>query len=295
MTAQLLVEHGMESCLHELAYGTADAVIYVPGDRIIVVDFKYGFNVVEPDAPQLKYYGYLAWENRPPSMINEGEPKVIELWVVQPRASHEKGPIRRHITNSQELSDWFLRAVLPAMERTADPRAGFVTGSHCHWCPARKICPALKGESLAITPDLDPAYLADDELGTLLGKLDALAKYQEALAEEALRRARTGRRIPGRKLVRKKAIRVFRQTRDQEGRELTLTTEARAAFGDDAFTEPELRSPAGIEKLPGGKAFVKLWAFTPETGLTLAKSSDSRAEIRVDGDFYFGDPAQHAA
>ena len=65
-----------------------------------------------------------------------------------------------------------------------------------------------------------------------------------------------------------------------------MQAEAYALFGDAALSEPELLSPPNLEKLgPKGKAFVKEFAYTPFTGLTIAPRSDNREEVapRPDG------------
>ena len=55
-----------------------------------------------------------------------------------------------------------------------------------------------------------------------------------------------------------------------------------AEFGDGAFTTPKLRSPHDMESAgPGAKELVKVWAYKPATGFTLAARSDSRAEVKM--------------
>lgn len=264
--AQLFVEESMASILHDDAFGTSDSAILVPGDRLIIFDLKYGRGVsVEPDSVQNKYYGYLGVENIDDSV------KVVELYIVQPRMPHPKGPVRRHVTNPKELTDWFTDEVLPAMLATDDPESGLEVGTHCRFCPARDACPALKGEVFNFNPDLDPEYLTSEEVGQLLERGDAIRRYLESLEFIALQRALGGDRIYGRKLVRKKANRVLKDGASDKARE---------KWGDEALTEPKVKSPAQLEKLEGGKDWVAANAYTPDAGLTLAPISDKRSEIR---------------
>jgi hypothetical protein len=86
-------------------------------------------------------------------------------------------------------------------------------------------------------------------------------------------------KIPGRKLVEASAHRAFKDAMDLEDRRVTLEQAAREAFGERAFTKPEIKSPAGIEELPLGKQFTATWAFKPSKGLTLAPDSDPRPEV----------------
>ena len=56
-----------------------------------------------------------------------------------------------------------------------------------------------------------------------------------------------------------------------------------ARIGKDAFTKPELKSPAQIAELgPAAAAVVKEFAYTPNTGLTIAPASSKKGAVKVD-------------
>ena len=57
---------------------------------------------------------------------------------------------------------------------------------------------------------------------------------------------------------------------------LKLADEAVKKFGDDAYAPRELRSPAQVERLEGGRPFVAQWAYKPEVGQTVAPDTDAR-------------------
>jgi hypothetical protein len=282
---KIYIEKGLTSFTDEDVYGTADILIHIVGDRLIVVDFKYGKGVtVEPTSVQNGYYGYLGVENyiEDPASI-----KVVESWIAQPRIPHPEGTIRRHITNTEELTEWWFDTVLPGIEATRDPGAPLVIGQHCKWCPNKGNCPALKNETFEFPMNIDVTHLNDEELGEVMDRLDAILVLQPVLEAEALRRARTGDRIPGRKLVRKKANRQFKEVMalpdpDDADKmiEVKLEDAIMAQFGLDAYAEPKMRSPNQLESLDGGSEFTAKWAYTPDAGLTLAKISDKRVEVR---------------
>lgn len=281
----LYIEKSLTSIFDEDVYGTPDIIIHIVGDRLIVVDFKYGKGVpVEPTSEQNAYYGYLGLENyiADPTSI-----KVIESWIAQPRIPHPEGTIRRHITSAEELTDWWTNTVLPGIEDTRDPDANLMIGSHCRFCPNRGHCPALKSETFEFPLGIDANHLTDVQIGELLTKLDAIDAFKPVLESEALRRAREGSKIPGRKLVNKKANRKFKDTMalpDPEDADKMVETAFKDAvvqkFGLDAYTEAKVKSPAQIEKMDGGAVFVGQWAYTPNLGLTLAKEKDKRREVR---------------
>ena len=296
---EMYVERGMESFSDPEVYGTADVIIHIKNDRIIVFDFKYGAGItVEPWSEQNAYYGYLAVENYvdDPSTI-----KVVESWIGQPRIPHTNGTIRRHVTNVKELTDWWYGEVIPGIQATRDEHAHLVLGEWCKWCPAKDHCPALKKEGFEFPMGIDPSHLDDKELGELINKLDALMTLKPSLEAEALRRARNGAKIPYRKLVRKQSRRAFREEMafphpDNPDERVTQNFKDAvvAEFGMDAYTDPTFKTPPQLEKLEGGNEFVSKWAYTPDEGTTLAKLSDRRPEIlpniqrvrgRVKGEF----------
>jgi len=282
---KVYVEKGMSSFTDPDAYGTGDVLIHIIGDRLIIGDFKYGKGVVvEPTSDQNAYYGYLGIENyiEDPASI-----KVVESWIFQPRIPHPEGTIRKHITNCEELTDWWMGTVLPGIEATRDSGASLVIGEHCKWCPNKGNCPALKNETFEFPMGIETTHLSDEELGEVLAKLEAILTLQPVMEAEALRRARSGDKIPGRKLVRKKANRKFKEVMalpDPDDAdtmiEVKLDDAIMERFGLDAYTDPKMRSPNQLEDLDGGSEFTAKWAFTPDNGLTLAKTSDKRVEVR---------------
>lgn len=141
---------------------------------------------------------------------------------------------------------------------------------------------ALKSEVFELPVSIDPTHLNDEELGEVLKKIDAVLLAKKAYEQEALRRARAGDKIPGRKLVKKKTTRTFKtsMTVKEGDDELKLEDAAVIEFGMDAYEEPKLKSPAQMEKLKGGRDFVSKWAYSPDNGLTLAPDSDTRPEVK---------------
>ncbi len=282
---KVYVEKGMSSFTDPDAYGTGDVLIHIVGDRLIVADFKYGKGVtVEPDSDQNAYYGYLGIENY---IDDPASIKVVESYIAQPRIPHPEGKIRKHVTNCEELTDWWMGTVIPGIEATRDPGAPLVIGEHCKWCPNKGNCPALKQETFEFPMGIEVSHLNDEELGAVLVKLEAIISLQPVMEAEALRRARSGDKIPGRKLVRKKSNRKFKEvmalpdpTDANTTVEVTLEKAIMDTFGLEAYAEPKMRSPNQLEDLDGGSEFTAKWAYTPDNGLTLAKSSDKRGEVR---------------
>lgn len=262
-----------------LFYGTVDCGVIV-GDTIYVNDYKHGEGVVVEvdDNSQLKYYAYGLLRHPDASKVT----KVV-LRIVQPRAFHVEGPVRVWETSAVYVRSWAEGELLPAMERSALDDT-FDAGKWCRFCPAKLVCPLLKGMFKAATTgakDLGVEVLqvtasqelSDQSLRNEYEQIAAVRLYMGALETEALRRLNTGAVIEGLKLVHKKANRVFKD-------EAAAIFKAR--FGDKAMSEPSLRSPAEMEKVGGdAKALVKEWAYTPTSGLTVALEGDNRPAVKV--------------
>jgi hypothetical protein len=289
--AVLMVETMLSSILDDDAFGTGDVLILVPGVKLIVDDFKYGQGiVVEPADSQLKIYSSMAWEMFSQKFFKGMDSVPVEQWILQPRIPHPRGENRDYTTDSSTLTEWYVDIVVPAMQETRNPNAIFQTGGHCHFCPARNACPALRADTMNLEVNRDPVSLTPDELGELLERIEAIVKYGEKLKEEALARARQGEKIKGFKLVKKQANRIWKDqitiadydaaSGEVVERVVKVEELLKETFGDGAYTTPALKGPPGIEELPGGEAWTTRCAYSPDTGTTLAKLSDKRSEVR---------------
>jgi hypothetical protein len=98
--------------------------------------------------------------------------------------------------------------------------------------------------------------------------------YVKALKDEVYRRDMLGNTVPGTKLVLKKANRIWNESAEAF---------FKGKLGDEAYTKPELKSPAEMAAVgPAIKALVSQYAFTPQTGLTVAPLSDPKPAVKVE-------------
>ncbi len=263
------IEHPLASPgIHPEAFGTVDFAL-VNCHTLRMRDFKYGQGIVVEayQNPQLMYYAFMLLRLHP-------EVRQVDIGVVQPRAFHADGPVRRWETDAAEILDWGHTVLIPAMQaveidRTLDP------GPHCRFCPAKLVCPAMAAlaNAAASTDANTPVNLTDERLGADYCQLAALEMYIKAVRDETFRRLNSGIVVPGTKLVAKRANRVWKPEATD-----ALTT----AIGLDAFTEPALKSPAEMEKVSAAaKVLVKELAYLPDNGLTVALAGDQRLAITV--------------
>lgn len=258
---------------HPQFFGTLDCVVFGDDGALHIVDYKHGVGVVvdAEDNPQLKYYGFGKvgldglgrWRNDTP----------VKLTIVQPRAFHPDGPIRTWETTVGAIRKWAEEELRPAMDATKDLDY-LALGQWCRFCPAKLVCPAYEGLARKAVQGSSPITYAEAQQLKMLVKAVEEQTFQQLMNNEP---------VEGAKLVAKRADRTWKENAPVAG-----------TFSDDAW-ERKLKSPAQIEKLPGGKHFVSEYAFRPDTGYTVALIDDKRGAVKIKTlDEKYGDPAQYA-
>jgi hypothetical protein len=245
---ELLVERKFDlSDVWPGLFGTNDAML-ISDNLLRVYDYKGGKGIaveVEGNTQELIYAVGAFYDLR---FLYDFE--WIELVIVQPRCPHRHGPVRRWRLHVSELRT-FIEVLKDKLSATMDPDAPLVAGDHCIFCPARPRCPALRDYALAQArmdfadaPPM-PNLLTPDEIAALLPKVELMDEWVRAVKAHAKALAEGGTRIPGWKLVPKRAMRHWRLPVDQ-----TMAYLARYGLTPkQMLTEPELRSPAQIEKM----------------------------------------------
>lgn len=275
--------------IHPAMFGTVDFAALKhdeQGDFLDVTDLKMGVGIiVDPhDNEQMKYYAFMLLDQHFVQLEDETR---VRLTIVQPRAFHQEGPIRQWWTTAGYIRNWVKDELVPAMIN-AEMNAELDAGPWCRFCPAKLVCPLLTslfGAAAKADPKIT-AHISDASLGRSYQYTGAVKFYLKALEEEVFRRLSTGKPVPGTKLVSKKANRVFPATiaPDEEGGKPRPIAEViQEKFGADAFSKPEIKGPATLEKLSQeARDFVQEYAYTPQAGLTVALEHDSRIGIRIE-------------
>lgn len=255
-----------------------------PKGFLDVTDLKGGEGiVVDPEHNvQMMYYAFMILHSYFPDLEDDFP---VRLTIVQPRAFSYDGPIREWWTTVGDIKGWVVRDLLPAMHSTDD---SLQPGMWCRFCPAKLVCPALASLfKAAVTYDpKSAAHLTNEQLGLSYAQIKPAEFYIKAIEDEVFRRLSAAQDVIGAKLVNKKANRIFKdtvtETVEGEKVEVPLIDAIKVRFGDKAFTEPKLKSPAELSALgPVAKAFVSEYAYMPVTGLTVALEDDKRVGIKV--------------
>lgn len=289
--------------LHQEFFGTADCIAYGKG-IIRVVDFKAGAGVtvdVEDEDgdinPQLVGYllgslaalGWLITEFGVVPTVSDKRYRFerFEVAIVQPR----RGGIKKTSLSILDLEDWAVRFADAAARADASPE--FVTGDWCGFCPNRANCGALRSRALtAAKVEFDDGFsvarvpgagvLSDQEIANILSAAPYLKKWLQGIETEAFNRAKSGREVPGYKIV--EGIGNRKWVNEQETLDFLMGTQL---FDADDLVETSLRSPGQIEEL------LKAAGLKPEylpashivrlpTGPKLVPVSDKRPAMRID-------------
>lgn len=276
--------------LHPDAYGTNDANLPIFLTKVIVYDFKYGSGVAvdAEDNKQGLYYALGA--------AREGDYTEFEVVIVQPRAIHKSGPVRRWTISRGDLGA-FAKELKSCMKATEDPKAPLHCGEWCKktFCPALVQCPearkvmqdaalvAFEGPPAVALPP-KPESLTPEQLKKLLDMTPIIDTWLKAVEDYALSLANKGETVPGYKLV---ARRSNRKWKDEE--------EVKKKFGKEATKVTiEVLSPSQLEnklkesmKAKEAKAVVEPFTFKPDTGNVLVPMADPRDAVppKLEGTF----------
>jgi hypothetical protein len=272
----VLESHGVE--------GTADCVAFSPSTGVLLVaDLKYGRGLaVEPeDNPQALCYALGAIRRH----HNRGLTK-IGVTIIQPRAIHPKGPIRTWWADPVDLLD-FEQDLGWAAEATRLPDPPLKAGEWCKFCKAAAICPARKNQVDEAAKNefgelTSPDQMTGEQLAALLLEADQIAEWCKRVVDYAHHEAAHGRTPVGWKLVAKRATRKWKDP-DAALANLSLVV-------DEALllTEPELKTPAQVEKVMPGRnaaaraAFLEEFVKKESSGTVLAQENDPRPAVRAD-------------
>jgi hypothetical protein len=262
--------------LHPKFGGSTDYVRWRAKERLLeIMDYKHGAGVPVDvdDNKQLKYYALGALLSNP-----QWNAETVKLTIVQPRCDHEQGRIRSYGFPAIDLVDY--AADLVAAAKATEEFGADLNPSKkaCRFCPANfaNKCPAIEKatqEIVAASFDmLEPEKYSLAQIAEFLEKAPLVEARISALREFAYQRACAGETIPGFKLVDKRATRKWK---DEDA--------AKKQFVGvpGALTEPELRSPAQLEKLLGKKRFGHYTDLVEKqsSGHTLVPDSDNRPSV----------------
>lgn len=293
-------------------FGTADCIAYdATNRRVIIADLKFGAGIpVNAEGnPQLLYYGAGAiCEDVLRSICTQsGMPyngvDTVELIVVQPRAYHPLGPIRRAEYTADFVREWARTDLYDAVKAAINDKGQTRNaGDHCRFCPALPHCDAPRELALAtartafanapmtnlpVVPKnasaaqtLPFVTLSDAELGELLDKISIIKPWLDALHGLALDRLKSGTPIPGWDRV---PTRSTRKWADEDTDAILAALSGTPLTPDQYLAPNKPLSPTQVEKRVGASIYRQHIAglvVKNSSGTTLAPAGDPRARVK---------------
>ena len=252
----------------EEGFGTGDCVVIADG-TLHIVDYKHGQGVLveAKDNPQMKLYALGALE------LFDGIYDIdrVSTTIYQPRRDN----ISTHTVFKESLYQWADEILKPTAEIAYAGGGEYNCGEWCQFCKAKHECRkrAERNLELAWHEFQLPPLLEDDEIESILSKVDELVSWASDIKDYALQAALSGKRWDGWKLVEGRSNRRY------------IDETAVAQIVKGAGYDPYERKVMGItamEKTLGKGRFSELLGSLVEKPAgkpTLVPASDKRPEI----------------
>ena len=252
----------------EGGFGTGDCVIIADG-TLHICDYKHGAGILvdATDNPQLKLYALGALE------LFDGiyDIDVVSMTIYQPRRNN----VSTYTVFKESLYQWAEEVLKPTAEIAFAGGGEYNCGEWCQFCKAKYECRkrAERNLELAKLEFKRPPRLEDDEIESILGKIDALISWASDIKDYALQAAIGGKQWFGWKLVEGKSNRKY------------VNEEAVAQMVRSAGYDPYEHKVMGItamEKALGKTKFIELLGDLvgkPQGKPTLVPEGDKRPAI----------------
>ena len=269
--------------LHDELYGTNDASLAQTFGLLQVYDLKYGKGVLVEveDNPQLKMYALGA--------LKGGTCEEVEIVIVQPRAPHSDGPVRRWRISVDDLLAWGDKVLGPGAHIATGADAPLAWGKWCKWCKAKVNCSEVKAHASALarvafdSPIAAsfpvPAMMTGAEIAKALAFTRMFSSWGDDVAAYAKAQLERGVKIEGFKLVMGKKNRAWE---DEQVAEASLTPRTGhtfykpATFKTVAQVEAVLKD-SGMSPKETAQELEGLVKVTQKP--TMAEASDKRQEV----------------
>ena len=275
----IVLEQLLEMDFSEGAKGTLDCGIYsdANGGTVTIIDLKTGRSPVmafdrETNTPnaQLSLYALYfvkAYKDIYPI-------KNVRLLIVQPVINNTND----YEMNVDDLFKFETDVLLPAVKRAKADNPEANPGKQCKYCAFACKCKKRMEATLGVIDNSKEASeLSDDEILSLLPKLDEIGDYIASVKTYATKKAQEGYKWPGFKLVRSK---VTRKISNEEQVAKILKENGIEPYGSASLLGiTELTRKLGKAKF---NELIGPFITIQEGSLVLVSNSDIREEVTIE-------------
>jgi hypothetical protein len=275
---QVLIEQRLDFSKYvEGGFGTGDCVVVADG-TLHIVDYKHGMGVLveAEDNPQMKLYALGALE------IFDGiyDIGTVSMTIYQPRRDN----VSTHTVFKESLYQWADEVLKPTAELAFNGGGEYQCGDWCQFCKAKHDCRkrAESNMELARHDFKRPPLLDDDEVESILGKVDALVSWASDIKEYCLQAALGGKKWQGWKLAEGRSNRRYANE--------DAVAQAVATAGYDPY-EHKVMGITSMEKTLGKAKFSELLGGLvekPQGKPTLVPEGDKRPAFHTAADDFAG-------
>lgn len=279
-SAEILLEQRLDfSPWVPEGFGTGDCLILEDG-HLTIIDYKYGQGVPvsAENNDQMRCYALGA--------INDYgalyDISKVTMCIFQPRINN----VSEWEQTTEELMAWAEKELKPAAEKAFSGKGGYSAGPWCKFCNHAGKCRKL-ANTCTTTFELygkkrKIESLAPFEIDEILRTQPLIELWLKRVYETAMQKLMAGEEIPGQKLVEGRSTRKWDQP-------ATVQNELSAVLDPSEFmTEPELMSPAQLEKSIGRKKVAELvgnYIVKAPGKVGIAPSEDKRPAYVLGGEF----------
>jgi CRISPR/Cas system-associated exonuclease Cas4 (RecB family) len=244
------------------AFGTCDVLLRC-GPVFAVLDYKFGrVDVPVEENAQLMFYARAAQLTFP----GYEDATSIELNIIQPRADK----IHKRFVTTPEALKKFEAQLIAVIKESEGDSPSCVTGSHCRYCPLEPVCPAKQGIAAeALDQSIEDLDL--EQLIYWMSKKEEIESFLGSVREAVHSLLEAGRRVPGFKLVARRATRKWKNEKD------VLAWCKQKGLEWEQYTDTKLLSPAQLEKLI--EDLPEDLIVKKSAGTTVAPDDDRRVDL----------------
>jgi hypothetical protein len=189
--------------IHPELWGTVDCWCDYESRGVEVIDYKYGWGIVEPfENWQLICYAAGVLDKLGVDGVQDQE-LPVKLTIVQPRPHHRDGPIRSWQIKASDLRGYF-NMLRDSAEEALSIAPVMNVGPHCKYCSARYTCSMAQKasyEAMELSEKMGSIALTPEEMGSDIKVLrrakEAIDHRLSGLEIEAMSQISSGKHVPG--------------------------------------------------------------------------------------------------